>query len=119
MITTKQYRYLSPVILYGKSNSVIAALSSVALTNRPNLHLQALNQHGDTGGQVHTARALNADEQKICHLLGVSEEEYLKAELRDSSANNSSEMAGGMSDDERQICRLLGISEEEYMKTAS
>jgi len=119
LIATRQYRYLSPVILYGKSNGVIAALSSVALTNRPNLHLQALNQHGEAGGQVSTARALNADEQKICYLLGVSEEKYLQAEARDGSAHNSSEVAGAMSDDERLICRLLGVSEEEYMKTAS
>lgn len=44
LVGGKQYRYLSPVILYNKVNGEIAGLTSVGLTNRPNLNLQALNQ---------------------------------------------------------------------------
>lgn len=45
LVGGKQYRYLSPVILYQKDNGLIVGLTSVALTNRPNLNLQALNHH--------------------------------------------------------------------------
>lgn len=44
LVGSKQYRYLSPVILYNKENNEIAGLTSVGLTNRPNLNLTALNQ---------------------------------------------------------------------------
>ena len=43
LVGSKQYRYLSPVILYQKDSGLIAGLTSVALTNRPNFNLQALN----------------------------------------------------------------------------
>ena len=43
LVATKQYRYLSPVILFHKDNGLIVGLTSVGLTNRPNLNLQALN----------------------------------------------------------------------------
>lgn len=43
LVEGKQYRYLSPVILYNKDDGLIVGLLSVGLTNRPNLHLQALN----------------------------------------------------------------------------
>lgn len=44
LVGGKQYRYLSPVILYQRESGEIAGLTSVGLTNRPNLNLQALNQ---------------------------------------------------------------------------
>lgn len=44
MVGGKAYRYLSPVIVYQKESGLIVGLSSVGLTNRPNLHLPALNQ---------------------------------------------------------------------------
>jgi len=45
LIASKQYRYLSPVILYKKGSGEISGLTSVGLTNQPNLHLQALNHN--------------------------------------------------------------------------
>lgn len=39
----RAYRYLSPVFDYDPASGRIAALVSAALTNTPNLHLQALN----------------------------------------------------------------------------
>lgn len=48
LVGGKQYRYLSPVILYNPKSGAIGGLSSVALTNRPNLNLPALNhQNGE------------------------------------------------------------------------
>lgn len=44
LVGSKQYRYISPVILYHEVTRDIAGLTTAGLTNRPNLHLQALNQ---------------------------------------------------------------------------
>lgn len=43
-VSSKEYRYLSPVIVYDRATSRIVQLISVGLTNRPNLHLPALNR---------------------------------------------------------------------------
>jgi phage I-like protein len=48
LVGEKEYRYLSPVILYNPKSGVIAGLTSVALTNQPNFRLPALNsEQGD------------------------------------------------------------------------
>ena len=44
-IQNKEYRYISPVFTYSE-NGEIEQFISAGLTNRPNLHLQALNQEG-------------------------------------------------------------------------
>lgn len=46
-VAGKAYRYLSPVILFEKETGRVRAITSVALTNRPNLYLQALNGKED------------------------------------------------------------------------
>lgn len=43
-IQNREYRYLSPVFTYRKDTLQVVALTSVALTNQPNLDLQALNR---------------------------------------------------------------------------
>lgn len=43
-ITAKEYRFLSPVFTYAKTDSRIMELVSAGLTNQPNLNLTALNQ---------------------------------------------------------------------------
>ncbi|MCF6267626.1 MAG: phage protease [Desulfuromusa sp.] len=47
-VTDKEYRYISPVILYDQKTMQIAGISSVGLTNRPNLFVPALNQETRT-----------------------------------------------------------------------
>ncbi|WP_222937693.1 phage protease [Spartinivicinus ruber] len=44
LVTSKQYRYLSPVFYFEKDTRRISRLTSVGLTNKPNLELKALNQ---------------------------------------------------------------------------
>lgn len=58
LVASRQYRYLSPVILYTKNGGVIAGLTSVALTNRPNLALQALN-HNQGGESPNEEKKMN------------------------------------------------------------
>lgn len=43
-IARREYRFLSPVFYYVKGTGAIHCLASAALTNTPNLHLQALNR---------------------------------------------------------------------------
>lgn len=47
-INDKAYRFLSPVFLYDKNTRRIVALTSVGLTNTPNLTLTALNREEDS-----------------------------------------------------------------------
>ncbi|MFZ1828287.1 MAG: phage protease [Candidatus Competibacteraceae bacterium] len=43
-IAEREYRYLSPTFLYAKESRRIVRLTSVGLTNQPNLEMTALNQ---------------------------------------------------------------------------
>ncbi len=47
-VANRDYRYLSPVFEYESESRRIIRLISAALTNRPNLRLQALNQQQET-----------------------------------------------------------------------
>lgn len=44
LLADKSYRYLSPVITYNKDSGIIVGVTSVGLTNQPNLRLPALNR---------------------------------------------------------------------------
>ena len=119
LITTRQYRYLSPVLVCSKTNGAIVALSSVGLTNRPNLHLRALNNQRNGSGPVGTVRALNAMEREVCAKMGISEEEFLKVDPRNGSDHNTLNHMEGLTDLEHEICQRMGISREEYLKTVA
>jgi phage I-like protein len=43
MIQAKEYRYISPVIVYDKATRQVGRISGAGLVHRPNLQLQALN----------------------------------------------------------------------------
>jgi len=51
LVGDRAYRYLSPVIIYEKDGGTIVGITSVAVTNQPNLKLSALNQQ-QGGGQL-------------------------------------------------------------------
>lgn len=53
-IARKEYRYISPTFWYDKLTGAILSLSSVALTNCPNLRLPALNRQQAPAKHVHT-----------------------------------------------------------------
>jgi phage I-like protein len=65
-IESREYRYLSPVFSYTKTDRAIRVLESAGLTNKPNLRLTALNR-----------RATNMEEdtmkKALCRLLGLLE----------------------------------------------
>ncbi|MHB1059813.1 MAG: phage protease [Rhodanobacter sp.] len=66
-VSERQYRYISPVFLYDKLTKQILRLTSAALTNQPNLALQALNREGQTEHEEEQAM------KKIYSALGLAE----------------------------------------------
>jgi phage I-like protein len=68
-VTNREYRYLSPVLIYEKATGRIVGISSVGLTNKPNLNLQALNREGTKQPQEEDFTML----KKILAALGLAE----------------------------------------------
>ena len=68
LVGGRRYRYLSPVILYRPSDRVITGLTSVGLTNQPNLRLGALNN------QIYHEEEEMDDLKKIIAALGLAED---------------------------------------------
>ena len=68
LVGGRQYRYLSPVILYRPGDRVITGLTSVGLTNQPNLRLGALNN------QIYHEEDEMNDLKKIIAALGLAED---------------------------------------------
>jgi len=62
-VKNREYRYISPVILYNKNTGEIKGITSIALTNRPNLHVPALNHQQQEGTM-----------KKLLKLLGLAED---------------------------------------------
>lgn len=112
LISTWQYRYLSPAIRHGKTNGEIVGLSSVGLTNTPNLHLPALNSQNNQA----VVNELTETERAVCAMMRVSEEEYLNAIQEELKAQQTS---SALSADEQTICSRMGITEDEYLQAMS
>lgn len=64
-VEAREYRYLSPVFFYTEDLRIVA-LDSAGLTNKPNLHLTALNRQGETMEDDTMRKAL-------CQMLGLPE----------------------------------------------
>lgn len=58
----REYRYLSPAFLYNEKTGRILSLESVALTNKPNLRIKALNRQGENEKM----------DKRICEALGLN-----------------------------------------------
>jgi phage I-like protein len=52
MIAAKEYRYISPVIVYDKDTREVGRISGAGLVHRPNLQLQALNAQDAPGAPM-------------------------------------------------------------------
>lgn len=52
MIAAKEYRYISPVIVYDKATRQVGRISGAGLVHRPNLQLQALNAQDAPGASM-------------------------------------------------------------------
>ena len=109
LVGGKQYRYLSPVILYAPGTGRIAGLSSVALTNRPNLHLPALNSDhpAPPGGMV----AMNEEHRKIMQLFGNTAEDLARYGLAQADGDQPT-----MNAEHRKIMELFGNTTEDIAR---
>lgn len=47
MVKNREYRFISPVLIYEKATGRIVGINSVGLTNKPNLYLNALNRESN------------------------------------------------------------------------
>ncbi len=74
-VANREYRYLSPVLLFEKATGRIRSLSSVGLVNKPNLLLPALNRQ-----QSHTEED-PMDLKKLLAKLGMPETATLEEAL--------------------------------------
>jgi len=117
LVASRQYRYLSPVILYRKGDRSVAALTSVALTNSPNIYLPAINHQLHPSGHAANATVLNATERSICFRMGLTEGEYLEIDPQNDSNGNTSAVDHSLTVGEREICRRMGLSEEDFLNT--
>jgi phage I-like protein len=59
-VASREYRYVSPVFLYAKEHRRILKITSVGLTNQPNLKLQALNHQQPNAEETTMLKALLA-----------------------------------------------------------
>jgi len=104
-----EYRFLSPVFAYNKDTGRILKLSSVALTNTPNLHLTALNRV--MPDDLINPMQLSDSSLGVCHSLGVDPEDMLKTLDRDVRREKAVEQ---LTQDQLKICHAFGIDPEDY-----
>lgn len=71
-VEAREYRYISPVLIYDKETREIVGLSSAGLTNKQNLFNRALNQEGAPNPTTDT---MNPEQLKaLCQALGLTAE---------------------------------------------
>ena len=80
-VASREYRFISPVFIYDRATNLIIQLTSVGLTNRPNLYLQALNSlhHQEEAPML----------KKLLQALGLSENATEEAALNQVAKLNS------------------------------
>ncbi|MEQ1712580.1 MAG: phage protease, partial [Hyphomicrobium sp.] len=78
MIADREYRFISPVFYFDKDSLRILSLVSVALTNKPNLTMTALNRRqGEAGPTLHNEERPRMDKEQLkalCRKLGLADE---------------------------------------------
>ncbi len=68
LVAKQGYRYVSPVFVFERNSRRITSLDSVGLTNKPNLHLTALNRRDDSMDNTMPEQISLA----VCTALGLS-----------------------------------------------
>ncbi len=112
-ISRREYRFLSPVFLFNKNTGSIIKLSSVALTNNPNLYLAALNHAMPGGFGAPVAPQFTEVELAVCRALGTDPEDVRKMEEKE----REHEMAvAQLTEMELAVCRAFGTDPGEYLK---
>lgn len=79
-VANREYRYLSPVLIYEKVSGRIVGLSSAALTNKPNLALTALNRAVD-GGETNNKETMMKKVYSVLKLAEAASEDEVVAAI--------------------------------------
>lgn len=90
-VQNRDSRYLSPAFLFRRDNQRVVQLTSVALTDNPNLHLKAINRQEevmDLPAQIRQALGLDENATADHAVAAIT---HLKGDL--STAKNSAEQA--------------------------
>lgn len=75
MVADREYRFISPTFYFDSATLRVIWLTSVALTNRPNLSMTALNARGDDEQQQQEKTTMDKEALKaLCKKLGLQEE---------------------------------------------
>lgn len=111
-LRAKEYRYLSPVFDYTPATGEVRVLKMVALTNIPNLHLQAAaSRQGD---------AMNELMERLCYMLNLpltttpeemgAQLDKLKAMLADAQATTAASA---------ELAKAVGLAPEAPLATVA
>lgn len=88
LIEAKAYRYISPVFTIESGSKRIIKLISAGLTNKPNLFIPALNSETPAVISYTPASPTITDQElKICNMMNVNPEDYLKTKATDIAEN--------------------------------
>ncbi len=103
-VAAGEYRYLSPVFSYTKTDRAIRVLESVGLTNKPNLRLRAFNRQAANMEE-------DAMKKALCRLLGLSETAS-DQEIQDAVAKLKGDMDTAANRAiTKELTSLLGLEE--------
>lgn len=101
-VEAKEYRYISPVILVEKAANRVVKIESVGLTNKPNLHLQALNRQED-GSELETIAA-----ELGLGAMATTEEVLSAIKAKQQAILDAQERSGSSEGDQEQLNEIMG-----------
>lgn len=91
-VASRAYRYISPVFTYHLDTQEIVAITSVGLTNQPNLFITALNRAQQTLEENPVETFLKA----LCAALGITVDDFNKKENQDKLLAALNQMKGDL-----------------------
>ena len=114
LISCKEYRYISPVVLVRKSDNRAIRLHSAGLTNTP--AIDGMTPIAAKSGMVMIG-SLDPMQKQINDRLGIADMVYLKySNIQDELYSLSSK---GTEETQQRINHLLGVSQEDFAKYGS
>ncbi|HEX7049460.1 MAG TPA: phage protease [Longimicrobiales bacterium] len=108
-VRAREYRFLSPVFFHDTQGTV-KYIARAGLTNRPNLHLKAINAQHNGG----TMSVEQTERMKIEDLLGLAPGTLEEEGRREAHATEIAERIGPVA---RAVCANLGITHEAFIKS--
>lgn len=113
-IADKAYRFISPVFQYEKQSGRIVALTSIALTNSPNLTMTALNSC--TTGTSQPRIAISPEEREVARVMGMGETDLLRFKQSEiERARNAAQIEAQLTPEELRVCEVMGVTPAEFL----